>query len=366
MKYLLLLVLNLIALTGFSQETAKSLKLILVTYDGCRWQEVFRGADKRLLKRLAHSKLDTALVRGVSEGTHAEKRKALSPFLWNVVAEKGMLIGNRDKGNTLALTNPYLFSYPGYSELFCGYVDRHVNSNKYPDNPNKGMVDFLCEDSAYKNAIAIFSNWDAFPRILNSNRNSIPMYCEYVSADSLHRKQYSCYAGFTTSIPEPSPYALKDTLVFHHAKEYIHRNHPRVSFIGFDETDHFGHENNYPAYIGAINQLDRYMNDLWTMVQSDSFYKDQTMIAITCDHGRGGAFANMWRHHGFPVPNSRFTWLAIMGPGVPAIGEWKEVHVAYHNQIAATLVKLLGKDYKIDKHHVGRPIKEVIEPKSKQ
>ncbi|MFN8276017.1 MAG: alkaline phosphatase family protein [Chitinophagales bacterium] len=339
------------------------MKLVLVTFDGCRWEEIFRGADRHLAKQLVGSKLDTNLIEAVSKGNHEEKRAALAPFFWNTIAKQGMLIGNRDKGSTLALTNPHLFSYPGYSELFCGYVDRHVNSNNYPDNPNKGMVDFLCEtDTTYRNDIVAFSNWSAFSRILNSNRNGVCMYDDFVTGDSVRKKPHCYYfKNFETTIPGHSPYSEKDTLVYRFAKEYLHRFHPKVAFIGFDETDHMGHVGNYPGIIGAIRQFDSYMEDLWNALQADSFYKDQTILAVTCDHGRGGWAAGMWHWHGMLWPGSRFTWLAVIGPGVKATGEQKGLHIAYHNQIAGTLMKLMGKDYKIAGKHVGRPIKEVIE-----
>lgn len=343
----------------------KDLKLVVVTYDGCRWQEIFRGADKLLQKRLKRDdKLDQNFVTRISTGTTEEKRKNLSPFLWSTVAEKGIILGNADKGNTLYLANPYLFSYPGYSELFCGFVDRKVNSNRYPDNPNLTIADALQADSNYNNSIVVFSNWNAFPRILNTNRNKIPMFCNYASNDTTNPlTNTACIAQLSTNYPQASPYAEKDTAVYHSAKEYIVKNHPKVTFIGFDETDHFAHAGKYGAYIMAINQCDNFMNDLWNTLQSDPFYEDQTILIITCDHGRGNAVADGWRNHNIVFPASRHTWFAAIGPNVNTKGESKEITVNYHNQIAATIMKLLGKEYENPKHKVGKPIKEVLRNK---
>lgn len=347
---------------SFAQSAPKDLKLVVVTYDGCRWQEIYRGVDKQLEKKLKKdNRLDQNFVAKLTQGSLEEKRKALSPFLWNTVAQKGVLLGNVDKGNSLILTNPYLFSYPGYSELFCGYVDRKVNSNRYPDNPNLTIADALQADSSYKNSIAVFSNWNAFPRILNTRRNTIPMYCNYASNDTTNPStNTACIVGLSTKYPLVNPYAEKDTSVYHSAKEYIVKNHPKVTFIGFDETDHFGHAGMYGAYVMAAHQCDMFMEDLWNTLQADSFYKDQTILVITCDHGRGNAAFGAWRNHGIIAPSSRNTWFAAIGPNVNPKGESKDFTIHHHNQIAATIMQLLGKNFENPKHKVGKPLKEVV------
>lgn len=341
----------------------KELKLVIVTLDGYRWQEQFGGVSKMLQKRLFKDpKFDKAFASRITQGTREEKRKALMPFMWSTVTEKGAIIGNRRQGNKLTVRNPYFFSYPGYSELFCGYVDKKVNSNSHPDNQNLNLFDFLLQDDYYKNSIAAFGNWDAFPKILNTNRNHIPVFHNYSSnPDVTSVPPLSNYEKFQTKVPLVSTYAEKDTVVYQHAKEYLVRNHPKALFIGFDETDHFGHTGNYPAYVMAAYQSDVWLNDLWNTLQADPFYKDQTILIVTCDHGRGPAAFDMWRHHGQGIVASRSTWLAAIGPGVKAIGEAKQHKCYHHDQIAATISQLLGKDFNSTNPRIGKPVEEVIE-----
>lgn len=351
------------ASVGSAVPTPTNLKVVIVTLDGYRWQEEFGGVSKTLQKRLLKDpKFDKAFANKIMQGTDEEKRKALMPFMWSTIAEKGAIIGNRKKGNKLTVHNPYFFSYPGYSELFCGYVDKKVNSNEYPDNPNLNLFDFLLQDDYYKNSIAAFGNWDAFPKILNANRNHIPVFHTYSSKQGIAgAPPLSNYEQFQTKVPLVSAYAEKDTIVYQHAKEYLVRNHPKAFFIGFDETDHFGHSGNYPAYVMAAYQSDVWLNDLWNTLQADPFYKDQTILIVTCDHGRGPATLNMWRHHGQGIVSSRCTWLAAIGPGVKAIGEAKQHKCYHHDQIAATISQLLGKDFNSANPRVRKPIREVIE-----
>ena len=52
------------------------------------------------------------------------------PFLWNVVAKQGQIFGNQAKGSKAQATNRMHFSYPGYSETLCGFVDPRIDSNE--------------------------------------------------------------------------------------------------------------------------------------------------------------------------------------------------------------------------------------------
>lgn len=344
------------------QIVSKDLKLVLVTWDGCRWQETFRGVSKSLQKRLAKEpKFDKELLTKLTAQSKEDRRAALMPFMWNTVSKQGIIVGNKDNGNVLSVRNPYFFSYPGYSELFCGYVDKKVNSNDYPDNPNTNIFDILNNDTFYKNNIAAFGNWEAFTKILNANRSKIPVFHTYLTNHELNISPPKIgFDTFLSTSPVVSNFAEKDTSVYHFAKEYMMRNHPKAMFIGFDETDHFGHTGNYAAYTMAVHQSDVWMQDLWNTIQSDPFYKDQTILVITCDHGRGPALFNLWRHHGVGVPASKHTWLAAMGPGVNAIGEQKSKKHYFQNQIAATIMKLLGKEFGSTNPKIGKPIEDVL------
>ncbi len=104
--------------------------------------------------------------------------------------------------------------------------------------------------------------------------------------------------------------------------------------------------------------MDSYLQDLWNFIQSDPQYKDNTTIIITCDHGRGPAMANMWRHHGQGILAADKIWMAAMGPGIKNEGVLKTGKF-YQKQIAATIAKLLGKEFYSGKK-IGKPINEIL------
>ena len=96
-----------------------------------------------------------------------QRRKKLMPFLWSTIFENGQIYGNKLKGSSMELTNPYLFSYPGYSELLTGFSDDSVNSNDKKYNPNKNVLEFMNEKDGFRNNVAAFASWDVFDWIIN-------------------------------------------------------------------------------------------------------------------------------------------------------------------------------------------------------
>src|SRR5690242_2926284 len=113
-KYLLLFVVLITAMHAFAQKKGER-KIILITFDGLRWKEVFRGADSsKLFPKIAKTKDSAWRVQRLWADTPNERRKKLMPFLWETIATKGQIYGNRDINSKVNVTNQYWFSYPGY------------------------------------------------------------------------------------------------------------------------------------------------------------------------------------------------------------------------------------------------------------
>jgi hypothetical protein len=343
---------------SIAQQTPKAKNVILVTFDGYRLQEVFKGAERKLINNKKLVKDVTVLKTKFWADDATIRREKLTPFFWNTIAKQGVLIGARHNGSKMRVTNRYRFSYPGYNEIFSGYGDPKVNSNDFPDNPNLTIFDLLQSETEFKNKIVAVATWDAFPRIINSHRNGVPVYVNLKDSAGICRSGDFFFQGWKTTCPESNGYILTDSLTYHFAKEYIVTNHPRFAFIGFDETDHFGHEGQYDSYLHSANQLDTYLQDLWSYIQSDPFYKDNTTLIITCDHGRGTVGTNLWKHHGKLVVQADKIWMAAVGSGIKNEGVLKKGKY-YQNQTAATIAKLLGKQFYEGKK-LGKPIDEIL------
>ena len=357
MRRILFLFSFFISFSAFAQPAQN---LILVTLDGVRWQEVFNGADSTLLFDPVYSR-DTASARKQFWATTpAERRARIMPFLWNTIGKQGQLYGNRQKGSRMNVSNPHWFSYPGYNEILSGYADDRIKSNDKIDNPNVTVLEFLNQQPGYKGKVAVFSSWDVIEAAVNEKRSGIPASSAneptrpVTSADSL-------LSDLTTLYPREFGDGVRaDFLTYFSARQYVKQKQPRVLFLSFDETDELAHAGRYHDHLRMVQSIDNYLADLWKMIQAMPQYAGKTAILVTTDHGRGHTPKARWKDHGTKTADSYQIWMAIMGPGVAtpgvqATGEQSGGPVLFQNQIAATLARLLGFDFKSD-HPVGKPI----------
>lgn len=354
MKTLLVICFCLACLDSFSQSNISAGNVFIITTDGFRWQEVFRGADSLLIRDTAYVK-DTGLIcQQFWSADIEERRRKLLPFFWSVIAQNGRLSGNRSYGNEVNVANLYKISYPGYNEMLTGFADRKFIPNLSVRNRNTNILEYLNSTEKYSGKVAAFSSWNVMPFILNEEKTGIPVNSGYElleeGEDTLNTlinevQQNVVHKGHTRY----------DLLTYASAKNYIEEKHPKVVFIGLGETDEFAHQGRYDQYLQKAHQVDRIIAELWYYVQTDPFYKNNTTFIITTDHGRGSKTAK-WLTHGFWVKGSGETWMAMIGQGIAPDGERKEKEKLYQKQIASTVSVLLGENFHADDHPVANPL----------
>lgn len=360
MKKIALFIITAMAAVQLNAQT-KTQNIIVVTLDGFRWQELYRGADSALINSKFNSD-KTGITKKFWAPTAQERRKLLLPFFWDVIGQKGQLYGDRDEGNKDEVANQYHFSYPGYNEIFTGFPDVRINSNDEVPNPNVNIFEYLSKQKGFKDRVAVFSSWQLFPFILNVNRSGLMVNSGYTNFDDAKASQRLKYLNeIQHKVPELiGPDERLDFLTFEFGFEYLKQYKPRVLVLGFDETDDLAHEGNYKFYLQSANKEDGFLGQLWQYIQSDPQYKDKTTLLITCDHGRGDVPLENWRTHGTDTPNSEQTWFAVIGPDTPPTGVVKTQTTTYHKQLAQTIANLLGLDFKAAAgHEVGDPIGSV-------
>jgi hypothetical protein len=359
MKLKFLLILFLVVQAA-SAQTTKTKNVVLISIDGYRWQEIFKGADSALLKNKKYRSQDSAEVyKKFWANTEKERREKLMPFFWTTISKQGQLYGNRGLGNLVSLRNKYWFSYPGRSESLTGYYDEAINSNSYPNNPNENILEFVNKQKGYENKVVTFAGWAPVAKIVNRDRNHMPLInpFEKVTGNKLTEAQVLAnevqdylpnYFGKSVRW-DMGTYAL--------AKTYIAANHPKMVYIDFVDPDDLGHAGQYDYYLDAAVYLDAMIGNLWKAMQANPFYKNNTTFVICPDHGRG--VGNKWTGHGTSAEHSNETWLAVLGPDTPAGGEMKEASEIHQDQIAQTIAKLLGFTFKAN-HPVGNVIPSVF------
>lgn len=331
--------------------------------DGLRWQEVFSGAEEPLMTKENGAVEDIKALKATYwRDTPEARREALMPFMWSVIAKNGQIYGDRTKGSDAYVTNGLNFSYPGYSETLTGAPDPRVNSNDKNENPNVTVLEWLNRKPAYRGKVAAFGAWDTFPFIFNQPRAGFLVNAGW---DPLTSIAMTPRLTLLNQLKADGPRFWDDepfdNLTFYTALEYLEQVKPKVLYLSLGETDDWAHEGKYTAYLDAAHRADAYVKVLWETVQSMPQYRGATTIIFSPDHGRGMAPLG-WKDHGEKIPESKYIWIAMMGPDTPALGERANVPAVTQSQIAATLAEFLGEDYDAAFPNAGKPIRDAFRP----
>ncbi|GLB51311.1 hypothetical protein NBRC110019_03500 [Neptunitalea chrysea] len=318
------------------QAQKEQTKVILITLDGLRWQELFTGADSLLVGNKEFVEHPDELKELFWRPTALERRETLFPFIWKEVATFGQIHGNRAYGSKMNLTNTMWFSYPGYNEILTGKADdKNIHSNDKIYNPNVTVLEEVNNIKSFKGKVAAFGSWDVFPFIINQKRSGIPVNAGFMKAESENLTEREVFLNeLQDEIPGPWGSVRLDAFTHHFAKEYLQKNHPVLTYISYGETDDFAHDGEYDSYLKSAHRTDAFIKELWNYTQNDPFYKGQTVFIITTDHGRGADPLDTWKHHGDKIKGSGNTWLIMFGSGIDTKGEVKTEEQLYTTMIA--------------------------------
>lgn len=335
--------------------------VVLVTFDGLRWQELFGGAVDSMMNNPDLTKDKEEVLAAFQADDPKIARKKLMPWMWSTVVKEGQLYGNRWLGNKVNCTNRFWFSYPGYNEILTGFSDPEIDSNAKKYNQNKTVLEWFMEQPAFSGKVAAFGSWDVFPYIINDQRSGIPVNAGFRKA----KDEYLTYKeqflnDLQDQIPSPWSTVRLDAFTHHYMMEHLKKHHPRIVYISYGETDDFAHDGRYDHYLKSAHQTDKWLAALWDYLQNDPFYRGKTSMIITTDHGRGHSPMEQWKSHGTVYKGSDQIWIAAIGPNIPALGEVAKDQRLFQYQIAKTLAKLLGYDYSNEKEEVGPVIEGMI------
>jgi hypothetical protein len=279
--------------------------VILVTIDGLRWQEVFRGAEEAFFTKEAGGvpvPVREALRRDFWAATPAERRQKLMPFFWSTVLQQGQVYGNRDAGSRVSVSNPQWISYPGYNEILTGAPSSVVVTNALIPNPHVTVLGWLNTKPAFAGRVAVCADWMAFKAIVNEPRSRIPVWTSrHPTPPELASPRMREIEQWMQDVQTVTPEAHSDGFVNAAARDVLERKRPRVFLLAFGETDGWAHERRYDRYLYAVQHCDRFVRELWEWLQSQPDYRDNTTLLLTPDHGRG-VEASDWISHGTKAP----------------------------------------------------------------
>jgi len=132
-----------------------------------------------------------------------------------------------------------------------------------------------------------------------------------------------------------------DSLTCVKALEVLGNQHPRLMLVNFEEPDGSGHSGVWRDYISSITKTDKYIYQLWSFLQHDKFYKSNTAIFITNDHGRHiDGVQSGFNNHGCPCDGCRHLFFVATGP------DFKQGETINHHydlvDIPTTIAALMG------------------------
>jgi hypothetical protein len=320
-------------------------RVVLLTIDGFRWQEVFGGAQEALLDKKAGGVHELeGLKKRYWRDTPEARREALMPFLWTTVAKQGQIFGDPSRNARAQLTNGRKFSYPGYHEILCGFPDERIDSNDPVPNPNVNVLEWLNRRPGFEGKVSAYGTWDVFYAILNEGRSKLRITAGFrpITDEPLTEAE-RVINDLLPDLPRQWPDNAYDFVTARGALEHLRKRKPRVLYVGFGETDEWAHARRYDCYLDAVNKNDAFLKALWDALQSIPGYAGHTSLVVTTDHGRGSTKQD-WTDHGKDTEGAEFIWIAVLGPRTPPTGLRENIEVT-QGQVAATIAALVGEDY---------------------
>ena len=291
--HILLLFITLLFTLGCSKDTYttnyKTKNVIVVVVDGARYTETW------------------------GESTHQ-----YIPHRYSMLSE-GVLCNN-------FMNNGVTATVPGHTAICTGFYESINNAGlEYPSSPS------------------IFQYWlKMYPQLTSSawvistkDKLEVLSDCKDVKWQGKFRPSKDCgNAGLGSGYRD-------DSTTFANLQSKLSTNHIRLALVNFKQPDASGHANDSLGYLQGIITTDNYIYQLWQQIQNDPFYKDQTTLIVTNDHGRHTAgHLDGFVSHGDSCYGCRHIELFAIGPDFKKnyVTDWHYEQI----DIANTVAELMG------------------------
>jgi len=253
-------------------------KVVLVTIDGVRWQDVFNGTNPAMTKQKI-------------------KAPELLPNLYHYFVDNGLVIG---KKSLFVASGPAHISLPGYLEIMRGHPSHDCTTNECEPKLTTTVVDMF--DNA-----AVFTSWETIRKAVSNNNDKYVVSCGRNYRSEGWKK---LELVDDTTFPQAwDPAYRPDETTQRAVLEYLKKYTPQFLWVGLGDTDEWAHAGRYDEYIAALVSADKFIGDLIKHFDSD------TTFIVTADHGR----SNNWTFHGWDAESAR-DWIMMGGKKVPQKG----------------------------------------------
>lgn len=275
--------------------------VVLVTFDGVRWQDVFDdGAEARL------------------------------PNVYGL-ARRGAAIGAPGHGAIVA-SGPSFVSLPGYVEILTGHRAACAD-NDCPGVDRETLVDELRADG---DDVAVFASWERIARAAARRNDGFALSTGRSVAHDVDPKLLAEGAAVG---PWPGGGDFRpDRFTARAALTHLETRRPRFLFLSLGDTDEYAHHGDRDGYLNALRESDRVVGELVATLGRMGERGQHTTVIVTTDHGRAESF----RDHGGAWPESARVWLVAAGAGIPTRGFARSEETRALADLAPTVRALLG------------------------
>jgi hypothetical protein len=252
-------------------------RVVLVTLDGVRWQDV------------------------VSPNAEVD----LLPRIYEGVAEGGVIVGASSHPGCAAVraTSGSNVSLPGYLEILTGRPTACTH-NYCPATSSPTVLDAAADHGV--DGVASFGSWETLGRAVSNGRSLGIVVSVGQAKDPVKVDPYPGPAG---SHYRPDRNTAKAAIAFYR------ENQPRLFHVGLGDTDEQGHRANTKGYFEALKEADAIVGELMDAVEEAGHGASTTFI-VTTDHGRAANF----RDHGPGIAAAARSFVIGFGGGVKAGG----------------------------------------------
>lgn len=282
--------------------TRSDARVVLITIDGARWQDVFEGSDAD------------------RSGAPHVPPEELMPRVYGLLSDHGVAFGAERAGcGTVHTASGSNVSLPGYQEIFTGRPSYCL------DNNCDGVSESILDEAALADVagVASIGSWEVLDRAVSGGGTGVLVavgrtWPAEVSGASVGSTSLDglvaaglaadAYPGHDGYRPDAQTAAI--------ALEYFRAAKPAFLHIGLGDTDELGHRDDYPGYLVALRNADALIGEIVDEVAALGELGEKTTIIVTPDHGRNSDF----RDHGTLRVESGRTFLLAFGAGVTARG----------------------------------------------
>jgi hypothetical protein len=279
-------------------QTQPPPRIIFITFDGLRPQEVFQGLDPRLTNRKT-PRLPTQTV---------------FPTLKPLLDSGGVWAGRNQTGT---VSNRSRISLPGYSNLMAGAETPCETNTCARIAVPTWLQTYKAHYGLEPRQLAVFASWKQIPLAATADPAAVYINAGYASyyptpADS------AAWHAINKAMQDDTHFgvsARSDSFTFVFAQDYVRRHSPSFIWLSLNETDEYGHKFKYHRHIQSALNYDRWLTTWLTGLANDPAYLANTWLVLTTDHGRGEGLN--WRNHSRRVKGAQYIWAYIGKLGAP-------------------------------------------------